>query len=651
MPLTRMKSVLSLAAIVTATVAASYETSQAQTPEKGKKSATAEPSPAAKASDDTSRDKSAEASSDATILRLVDAAHDGFRPIDAKTLEVGKEHLAAAVAKLDAYLAANKKEATGWQEFLMLPLLRTQAKKGSIPNIDALLVVRSRFSSGHAGLELQPMADVRVALNDVIGQMLGQTVTAEAYKEDLAKISQGIKSPKHDTLAAMAEAADRLDRAGRAPQLLDALRQRFSHPNVTVNLSNRLVWTGMTREIDETAPLRDNILGTAITGTGRTIGWAQAKLIPDPDRGLIQTLITGRNYARTVGHNGPAVIYSTGDSELRGEKTIVITPDGLSSLPAEATVATRSRVTGIASTKRGVVDKIVKRVAADRVPQEKARGERVAQEHSQRMFRRKLDEQADTQIADANDRYQHKIRGPLLRLGAFPQKLAFSTTADYLDVVGLQSGPAQLGATSIEPVPDTGADLLIRVHESMFSNTATNMLAGRTLDQPQIDRISMDLFGKLPDRNDGDPETQEPWSVTFAEDRPMTLSLDDSQATVVIRGTRFTSATRKFEGMRITVRYTLAREGGTLRAARQGDVEVVPIDFVPGRQTLSARQAALLGPIRKRFGRLFQSQFVSDGLQLRGNLERMGVMPASHLKVDDGWAVVGWVKAATAEAE
>lgn len=185
----------------------------------------------------------------------------------------------------------------------------------------------------------------------------------------------------------------------------------------------------------------------------------------------------------------------------------------------------------------------------------------------------------------------------------------------------------------------------------MFSNTATNMLAGRTLDQPQIDRISMDLFGKLPDRNDGDPETQEPWSVTFAEDRPMTLSLDDSQATVVIRGTRFTSATRKFEGMRITVRYTLAREGGTLRAARQGDVEVVPIDFVPGRQTLSARQAALLGPIRKRFGRLFQSQFVSDGLQLRGNLERMGVMPASHLKVDDGWAVVGWVKAATAEAE
>jgi hypothetical protein len=588
------------------------------------------------------------APSDAQLLSLVDEAKD-FRPVTIAGLRDDQEKLGAAIGRLETYLSRYANRGADWRQFLQLRLLASQSKPGTVPNVDALLAVRAKFHSAYPGLELEPFADVRQAVDDLARRTLAMGRTKEAYLNDLKEISEALRNPDHPKLTALSEAADRLSCAGRAPKLIAALRLRFSQPNVSVNISNRFVSTAMTRPIDESSPLRDNILGTSITGTGHTVGWAQAQLVPDPDRGLIETVIHAQNYSRTVGVNGPAVICANGDTQLHGEKTLVVTADGFSSLPAVAQVTTQSRITGIGSTKHGIMDRVVKKAAAKRIPERKAQGDRVAQQHAQRMFRDKVDSQANELLASANDRYHRKLRDPLNRVGAFPQLLRFSTSADYLDVVGLQDGPSGLGATETIPIPKQGADLLVRVHESLFNNTATDMLAGRTLDQPQLDRISMDIVGHVPDRTD-DPELHEPWTVTFAEDRPVSVDIDDQQAVIVVRGTKFTSSTRKFEGMRITARYKMSHEGGSLHASRQGDVEVVPIDFVPGRQTLSARQAALLGPIRKRFSRMFQSQFVSDGLHLSGNLARMGDMPASQFSADNGWIVVGWMKG-TAESE
>jgi hypothetical protein len=580
---------------------------------------------------------------DSKLLEQVDQAKTAFHPVTPDELAAQRSKLAQAVHALDTYLSRYGTRGSSWKKFLRWPQLVAESQGTAAPNLEELTMLRARFVSGYEGLELGPFAAVRLALERYIGLLQSQGGTEEQYRDELKSVAEALKTPGHDSMEKLSEAAARLARSGRSTELLDSLKARFNEPNVRVNVSNRFVWTGISRPIDEVSPLRDNILGTMITGTGHTLGWVESRLIPDANRASIETIVTARNLARTVGYNGPAVIYSNGDSQLRGHKTLVVTSQGLSSLPATASVQTQSRVTGIGSTKHGIVDRLVKKVAAKRIPQEKAKGERVAQQHAERMFRTKLDEQAATMIARANERFQNRVRLPLERFGGFPEKMHVSSSEDYIDVVGLQAGPELLGATIPAPRATNGADLLLRLHESMINNTATNMLAGRNLDQPEIDRIAMQLVGQIPDRS-ADEELREPWSVTFAEDRPVSLSIDDQTATIVVRGTKFTSGTKKLPGMRITAKYRLSREAGTLKAVREEEVEALPINFVKGKQTLSAREAAMMGPIRKRFAKLFKDEFVSDGLRLQGNWERLGPVPASEFSADDGWVLVGWTQ-------
>lgn len=580
--------------------------------------------------------------SNAELLRLIEAERSKYSPVTAETLRLSREELAQAVTQLDRFLTGPGSD--GWRSFLKWPLLVAQAQRAGEPNLEALGTLRARFASGYPGLEQAPLADVRGALNKHIDRIESVGSSEEVFRERLKAIEVAIKKPSPESLRAASDAVAGLDRAGQAPALLAALHNRMSYPNVTLHASDRFVWTGVARSVDETAPLSDYILGTRISGTGRTLGHVAAALVPDAEQAKIETTIRGVNYANTVGHKGPALVYSAGQAELWATKVLLVTSEGLASQPADAGVSMQSRITGYGSTKHGVVDRIVKKAAAKRAPQAAANGLRIGQQHAQRKFRDQVDAQAVTMIARANDRFFTKVRSPLSRLDAFPRTLRFSTTSDYLNVVGLQPGPAQLGALTPVPEAQQPADVLVRMHESLVNNAAETLLASRLLDQADIDRFSLELAGQVPDRS-SDPERHEPWSVTFDDQHPVSLTIDDQIATLTVRGSRFTSGTRKFDGMRISVRYVLSNDGGEIRATRQGDVEVVPLNFVAGRsRPLSAREAAVLGPIRKRFAKLFEPEFVSPGLRLKGNWERLGPIPATEFRADDGWLLIGWTQ-------
>ncbi|HWA97530.1 MAG TPA: hypothetical protein VG713_03535, partial [Pirellulales bacterium] len=456
--------------------------------------------------------------SKAEIVAAVDEAKKQFAATGAQGLRASRDEFVAAVAQLDRYLQGPN--GSGWRTFLGWPQLERQVDLAAEPNPAALAAVHARLHSAYPGLELKPFVDLRRALDAYLGCIEWMNVNEATYREHLETIAAAVQNPAPPQLRKLADSAAELQRGGRAPKVLSLLRKRLSFSNITFHASDRFVWTGVSRPIDETAPLNDFILGTRIRGTGRTIGYAEAHLVPDPNRALIATNIRAMNHAQTVGQNGPALIYSVGDSELAARKLLVATPDGLSALPAEVEVHTNSRITGFGSTKQGVVDRLVKKIAAKRAPAEAARGTRLAEDHARRIFRTKVDEQAEPMLARANERFLRKIRNPLMRVDAYPQSMHFSTTTDYLNVVGLQTGDAELGAPT--PVPDAQrpADVLVRMHESLVNNTAENLLSGRLLDQPAIDRFSLELFGAVPEPPEG--ESREPWSIAFAPVRPLT---------------------------------------------------------------------------------------------------------------------------------
>src|SRR5262249_47443034 len=82
---------------------------------------------------------------------------------------------------------------------------------------------------------------------------------------------------------------------------------------------------------------------------------------------------------------------------------------------------------------------------------------------------------------NANHSFNDRFRNPLTRRGAFPQQLSFSTTRDWLKVVGLQARASELGSTTAPPAAADNAQLSVRVHESLVDNMNAAVMPGRTI--------------------------------------------------------------------------------------------------------------------------------------------------------------------------
>ncbi|MBS0208631.1 MAG: hypothetical protein JSS27_06710 [Planctomycetes bacterium] len=576
------------------------------------------------------------------LVELVAEAKKDFHPVSKETLEERLAELRVAVVALDKPLGRSK-SGKAWREYLDWDKLVTQTLSVETADTAVLRGLLHKLTAPEEGLEWHRFVDVAEEIRDYLFALeSARDPQAESnYQANLKTIEETLGNPKHEDRRRLNEAAAELDRDGYAPQLVAALRQQFSHPNMLVEVSNKLVSTGLSRPVDETAPLRDNIMGTQISGTGHTVGQVTGELVADDNRAVIQTVMTGVNHARTVGRNGPALIYSRGESQLSAKKQLILDSEGLRGLPTEAVVKTRTQITGIGSTKKGVADCLVKKIAAKQVPKRKAQGEAVAQQHARAMFARRFNAQAEPLITNANDRFQNRFRNPLVRMGVFPEHLHFSTTQEVLNVVSKQTPEHTLAANTPAPAIAAGTDFSFRLHESMVNNTALGMLAGRTLDKEQMDRLSLDMTGKLPEI--GDDEIQKPWSITFADDEPVTMFVDDNVMVITIRGAKYTSDHKPFEAMNITARYKLARDKGRIEALRQGDLEIYPPDFKPNTgDKLSTRQVILKRMLQKRFSRIFRESIVSDGLELKGNWEQYDPLPANQLVADDGWLAIGW---------
>jgi hypothetical protein len=416
------------------------------------------------------------------------------------------------------------------------------------------------------------------------------------------------------------------------------VRRKYSHPNLFVAASARLVAAGIEQNVDDTAPVRDLILGTDIYGTGRTLGHVSVKLVPSDESALLDILLVGKTRTRTVGYNGPATIYSNGDVDIRGSKRVLLDATGFKSYPAKGTARTKTTITGI-----GARRKIVRRIASRRVAQQKAEAERIASDHAGVRVRGRVEDQSGDQLGKSHADYLQKVRYPLVRRREFPELLSFRTTQDALFVTAAKANRSQLGAPGDPPSIEGQYDLTVRVHESMVNNMAAALLSGVTLKEAEVQQKVIEWRGELPEQLKSEPD-KDPWSITFAQARPVSLKIGDDGFQITIRGQRYTSGDRDFRAMNVTADYKVELSGNGARLVRQGDLTIVPPNFVPGRSRLSSQQITLRTLLEKRFGKLFEPEIKTEGLELPGNWKKAGRLDLKVARLAGGWAALAWIE-------
>ncbi len=576
------------------------------------------------------------------LVEAADAAKGAFQPLQPGDLLRAAAQLRRATERLDDRLAADGDNGRAWARYLQLDELHAQLD-GDAPDVDVLEAAYRRFNAGHYGLNRVWFADVREALMRYtqVARAMQTPELEKAYAQYVETLASYLRSyaetPGAERAVQIGDAIGWLDSIGQAPGLVTAVREELARPNLFAGVSRRLIVAGIDEPVDETEPVRDNILGTQLYGTGHTVGQATASLVPNDHHAVFDLTYLGVTQTRNTGYNGPVVVFSRGTTGIGARKRLWLNETGVHSHPARANATTKSQILDIQPQRGGGM---VERIAWRRAMEQKHQAEAIASQRAAGRAGRRMDSRAAGMLVETNRDFEHKFRRPMMEHNLFPASLRFSTTDDALRVVSLQAGPAQLAAPGGPPPAPEPADLTLRIHESMVNNSARNALAGLTLNDAEFRLAVEEVLGQLPERLEPVPG-EEPWGVSFDRAQPVEVQFADGGFRVTIRGRRYFQADQPHPGMNVSAQYRIVRDDAGFRAVREGEVEVVPPGLADD-QRVGARYQVIRTLLIRRFTHIFQQEFRLEDLELPGRWAELGTMPVVHFEAENGWLTIAW---------
>ena len=575
-------------------------------------------------------------------------ANAQFRPADDAALDAAATSLRQALEPLDRLLARSK-SGEGWRTYLDWPALSAQAATGKAADPRVLRQLEELLNATETGLEMPEFVRVRRAVAryaEVADAARGDGAarTNQRLESLGAALRSAAESGRADGLVPVQPILERLTDSGQAAPLVAAVRGMASRPNLLLEIRESLMAQAVNRPVDRVMPVQEMMLGTRIRGTGHTRGDVRLDFVPCENRAAFDLVFSATNISDTRGSQGPVTVCTHGVTKLDARRRLFLDEHTATAGPVQVAADADTSTTGI-GVNAAIGQRLIRKVASRKVAETKPQAEAIAEGRARERLRREFQEQTDPAVSQFREQFQSKVRGPLQAEGLYPELLHMSTTDDTLIVTARKSAGVQLAAASLPPSTDPGNVLSARVHETAINNALETRLAGRIFTQDDVVRIARERNAKMPESLGSDPD-QQPWAVTFAKHRPVSVSVDDGRVKVMVRGDKFVSGDRSFGGMDIWATYAIGSSSGGLHLIREGDVQIYPPGFKPGgTEKLSMAETSLRRILQKRFDKLFKQVIDLPDLPLQGELAAAGPLPMHQLEARrDGWVVAGWRK-------
>jgi hypothetical protein len=585
----------------------------------------------------------------ADLPRLCREAKPLFAPVTAEQLAAARTALQEAAAGLDVFLTAQSKIAPGWRIYLKWDDSKAQLAKDA-PNVDALEQIYFRYCSGAAGLEMAAFAPMRTALRHyvVTARARGTPELQAKYDGVLDQLAAAVeryaKQPTAEDGRSIAAALAWLDDTRQVTPLVKDIRRRLSHPNLLVEVAAGLAGAGIAGPFHETAPIQDNISDTAYQGSSTTTGQVTVELVPAEHVAEMDIVYHGTTRADTVGYNSAATIRSSANTTLDARKRLTLDEHGMHTAPLVPRAVTNSTIEGVQSayrSRRGQDE------TQSRVYQEKSSTEQITARRVEQTVQRRMDHEIDATVAGVG-RGLSDERRRLWDQWLATTELHFATSAEKLFLRGLQSGGDSLGAPG--PAPDAAApgELAVRIHESAVVNTALAMLAGRTLEEANVQAALSSALGMPAPPPDAD-EPEQRWTITLARQTPVTVEFGKNAVTMLVRAEKFTRGAEEYPGMDVSLVYQLGTVGGDLAATLGDRPQIFPPGFGPrAGKRLSVRQQVLRTMLERRLDKMFPKQWTPGPVSLPAAWAKAGPLQLAQWRADGGWLVLCWRRAPAA---
>ena len=586
-----------------------------------------------------------EASNDTRV-----AAWD-YQPITEPQLKRSLQDLVTHLNQLDGLLTRmGMEKREKWHAYLGWPELMKLVKKSPPVEPRSLLQSFRPFYSGVPGLERLEFRRSRAAFETY----LSQTVLAnleqptQFYRQQMEELATAIDAYLGEPTDENAEDIGRrlkwLAELEQKSNMEDRIRNRLSHPNVFFTIDEQLVNQAYMREVNRPVRIRDRILGTRISGSGRTNGTLSYDIAQSSDAAVVDVMLTGVTSSSTIGRNGPARLRTIGSTQMNGLKRIIVTGEGVRAESTRANCRTRTRIQSIWSASRigrGFVEKIARR----RAREQRGQANQIASRRAERRLARQMDEEARTMLATANQRFEEGFL-ELERLGLKASQLQFTSTDQQASMRVAIDGSAQLAAPSAPPATDRRGDITMSMHSSAGRNVMGGILSGIVLTDERLVDILKQRDVEIPNELEIGP-TKTPWSIKFAQQMPIRLTFRDGRVEVALRGDRVTRGAQALDlPVEVKAAYRLAATGEGVTASREGDVQV---RFLGSRtQRISPfRLTTFRTLMRRKFGALFKEEAEFAGARLPDVLRKLGPLQVASIRSDRNWMTITWQRKAS----
>jgi hypothetical protein len=505
--------------------------------------------------------------------------------------------------------------------------------------------LRYRLVGTAPGLELTALRKLRDSVEQLIEAVRfrdKERSTASLAKQFGALADRVRKlddNPSADNLAYISALTGVLESSGQSKSLIYSLRNTFGRPNIAVLIGEPMVQTAVGRNVNQTRPVRECILGTRIIGNASLNGVVTTNLMPAVGAARINVTLVGHVVSNSIGYNGPVRLRTVGHGDVSVSRSLSVNESGITLEPAYSHAELTTEIKSIEHKLR-----LVRNIARKRAAEQKPKAERIAVEKMRRQVGDQFASQTRETAAVAPPDVLAKVRPVLKRLSLEAPSQLWGSTEQAIFIDATFRRRDQLASVVSRPPIKGSFDVAVQIHESVIDNALAPVLAGRTLNESQLNDMLEKSGRPLTEpKADEEGEPEPPFEIDFARLRPIIFEARNQTVRLGVRGTRFAQGSRELKrAMEITALYEPSKTtDGLAILLRKGDVDVA----FPGVKRLSVSQAGLKPTIQKKFSNVFPEVLLDRPLEVPADVKlealKGRVFHPRLVDAKDGWLTIG----------
>ncbi len=597
------------------------------------------------------------------IADLVQQARNSFQPISEKEVTAARAELRKHIHEVADFVNPASENGKQWFRYLRFDALKKAMAEDKPTDLAPLNATLRQINRNETGLEDRRFRRLARSLRRYhdLTAVSSWDKPAEIYGKQLDALQRDLeayrKEPSPRTQMALSDRIRVIDGIGQAPKLVAAIRADLAKPNAFVNISTDLV-AASAGPIDRCEPVRDCILGTDVHSDAHTTGHVHVISIPSKDKAVVEFHSHGQVFSNNRGFNGPAVIRSTSDTNFTAQKRVELSDEAFVSSPAASSADTDIHLRSVSKQGGGLGSRIVSNIGWKRAQQSRGQAESIAADHAEDRIENKFNEELDSEVAKARQRYLDEFRRPLERRGEVPDHIRFSSDQDSVNFEVTQASHSQLGALSNPPAAAEKHDVTMRLHETAVNNYSSSLVGGATARQtkpdedvkfnvpmPQwMDKMWKNRKTEATNKGAGKDEPFKEYALTLRDNRPISVGFDKNKVVLTVHIAQLKSGDKTFENWDVTGTYVPELSEGKVILRRDGDLVMLPADF---RGQLNSRQVGerrnLEEELNKRSdqGRGFPKTIQFDPIKPEGKVAEAGPLEFRQFTTADGWLTIG----------